>query len=51
MCLPKEKGFPPVAGLGSFTGGKAEFENKINGQKAALIDSPRGKRGVGQSQI
>ena len=36
VYLPKEKGFLPVTGLVSFTGGKVEFENKINGQKVAL---------------
>jgi hypothetical protein len=36
IYLPKEKGFPPVTGLVSFTGGKVEFENKVSGQNHVL---------------
>ena len=36
IYLPKEKGFPPVTGLVSFSGGRVEFENKITGQKTVL---------------
>lgn len=41
VYLPKEKGFPPVTGLVSFSGGKVEFENKINGQKTSLRNGSR----------
>ena len=36
IYLPREKGFPPVAGLVSFAEGRVEFENKVSGQKHAL---------------
>lgn len=36
IYLPREKGFPPVTGLCSFTGGKVEFANKLTGKTHTL---------------
>jgi Ca-activated chloride channel family protein len=46
IYLPKEKGFAPVTGLVSFTGGKVEFENKISGQKHALQNGSKVQLGT-----